>query len=147
MRRNRHHSEGSLQKKLLVYMLLIAFIPAVCLLFWYFGYMRSANVMQLERDNSRMLSHAVDRLDVLAEQVNEFVFWIAQNADIDAPLSQPAEKLRYNETVHSAMEQLRTQVYYRPIAQQISALYILGSNGLDLCCGSDASLIAPQELE
>lgn len=144
--RKKHHTEGSLQKKLLVYMLLIAFLPAACLLFWYFNYMRSFTVMQLERDNSRMLSHAVDKLDVLAEQVNEFVLWIDQNADIDALLSRTSDTLQYDETVHRAMEQLREQVYYRPIAQQLSALYILGSNGLDLRCGSDASLIEPQQL-
>ena len=147
MQRKKHGAQGSLQKKLLVYMLLIACIPAACLLFWYFGYMRSFTVMQLERDNSRMLTHAVEKLDVLAEQVNEFVLWIAQNTEIDALLSRPADDLQYDEGVHDAMEQLRAQVYYRPIAQQISALYILGDNGLDLRCGSDASLIEPQQLE
>lgn len=65
MRKTRHIS-GSLQKQLLIYMILIALIPALFLLFWYFDYVRSSTVMQLGQDNGRMLAHAVDKLDVVA---------------------------------------------------------------------------------
>lgn len=146
MRKTRHIS-GSLQKQLLIYMILIALIPALFLLFWYFDYVRSSTAMQLEQDNGRMLAHAVDKLDVVAEQVNEFVLWISQNEQIDVLLNRTENDLQYDETMHSAMEQLREQIYYRPIAQELSALYILGANGLDLRCGPDSSLIDPAQLE
>lgn len=146
MRKTRHIS-GSLQKQLLIYMILIALIPALFLLFWYFDYVRSSTVMQLGQDNGRMLAHAVDKLVVVAEQVNEFVLWISQNEQIDVLLNRTENDLQYDETMHSAMEQLREQIYYRPIAQELSALYILGANGLDLRCGPDSSLIDPAQLE
>lgn len=146
MRKIRHIS-GSLQTQLLIYMILIALIPALFLLFWYFNYVRSSTVIQLEQDNGRMLAHAVEKLDVVAEQVNEFVLWISQNEQIDVLLNRTENNLQYDETMHSAMEQLREQIYYRPIAQELSALYILGANGLDLRCGPDSSLIDPAQLE
>ena len=141
-----HHASGKLQRRLLLYMLLIALLPALLLLSWYFNFIRSSTVSQLERDSTHMLDSAVERLNTMAAQVNEFVLWIAQNEQIHSLLLRPAEELQYDETVHSAMEQLREQIYYRPIAQKISALYIQGDNGLDLRCGSDSSLVSPEEL-
>ena len=88
-------------------MLLIALLPTLLLLSWYFNFIRSYTVSQLERDNTNMLDSEVERLNTMAAQVNEFVLWIAQNEQIHSLLLRPSEELQYDETVHSAMEQLR----------------------------------------
>ena len=137
---------GSLQKRLLVYMILIALIPALCLLCWYFHYVRQQTVDQLKHDSEQQLSAVLEKLDLVAEQVNDFVMWTSRSEPLRALLQRTGQVSVYDETAHQALAQLREQFYYRPIAQQIAALYILGDNGLELRYGPDSSLIGPDQL-
>ena len=86
----------SLQKRLLVYMILIALIPALCLLCGYFHYVRQQTLDQLKHDSEQQLAAALEKLDLVAEQVNDFVMWTSCSEPLQALLQRTEQVSVYD---------------------------------------------------
>ena len=79
-------------------MLLIALLPALLLLSWYFNFIRSSTVSQLERDSTHMLDSVEDYWDVAHIMVKGCFAATKYNRENDGGEEQSLEQLFFSIT-------------------------------------------------
>lgn len=136
--RNRHR----LQHRLLIYFALVAFLPVLTIMIYYIHTVQKSTRDRMDEDYCQRVSYALKQIENRVTQIDEFAAWIFQNEQMMQLLSRTPEQADvYDETTHTAVQDLLKQFSYRPIAGEVPALFLLGRNGLDLRGGTDASLI------
>jgi len=134
--------QKKLRRQLLVYFATVAFLPVLTMMVYYGYTVQQSTRDRLNEDRCQRVSYALDKIENKVTQIDEFATWIFQNEQLQQLLSRTHEQLDgYDETTHSAVQDLLKQFSYRPIAGDVLALFLLGDNGLDLRGGTDASLI------
>lgn len=137
-----------LQRRLLIYFALVAFLPVLTILVFYLYFTQENTEQQLIENYQQRAEYALDKIENKVTQVNEFATWIFQNAQIQELLLRTSDQSDYyDEVTHVAAQGLLKQFSYRPITRDILSLFLLGNNGLDLRGGTDASLISRQSIE
>ncbi len=137
-----------LQYRLLAYFALVAFLPVLTIMVYYIHTVQQGTRDRLDADYRQRISYALDKIENKVTQIDEFATWIFQNEQLLQLLSRTPEQLEtYDETTHTAVQDLLKQFSYRPIAGDVLALFLLGDNGLDLRGGTDASLIDAAALD
>lgn len=131
-----------LEQRLLCYFVLVAFLPVLTMMVYYFFTVRKDTLGRLETEYTQRAAYAMDKIEDKVTQVHELATWIFQNESIQQLLSaQPEAAAVYTDVTHTAVQDLLKQFSYRPITGDLLSLFLIGENGLDLRGGTEASLI------
>lgn len=133
---------NTLMRRLIIYFIFAAFIPAVLTASIIFFQTREEIKSTLINDNNLLLNQISEQISQKIQQVDDFSYWLCQNSDINALLQLSEEKVHYYTPQKAkAINDIRTQLSYRPIAEDILSLFVVGNNGLDIRAGVEASLV------
>ena len=129
-------------RRLIIYFIFAAFVPAVLTASIIFFQTREEIKSTLINDNNLLLNQISEQISQKIQQVDDFSYWLCQNSDINALLQLSEEKVHYYTPQKAkAINDIRTQLSYRPIAEDILSLFVVGNNGLDIRAGVEASLV------
>lgn len=133
---------NTLMRRLIIYFIFAAFVPAVLTASIIFFQTREEIKSTLINDNNLLLNQISEQISQKIQQVDDFSYWLCQNSDINALLQLSEEKVHYYTPQKAkAINDIRTQLSYRPIAEDILSLFVVGNNGLDIRAGVEASLV------
>lgn len=129
-------------RRLIIYFIFAAFVPAVLTASIIFFQTREEIKSTLINNNNLLLNQISEQISQKIQQVDDFSYWLCQNSDINALLQLSEEKVHYYTPQKAkAINDIRTQLSYRPIAEDILSLFVVGNNGLDIRAGVEASLV------
>ncbi len=118
--------QKKLRRQLLVYFATVAFLPVLTMMVYYGYTVQQSTRDRLNEDRCQRVSYALDKIENKVTQIDEFATWIFQNEQLQQLLSRTHEQLDgYDETTHSAVQDLLKQFSYRPIAGDVLALCFL----------------------
>lgn len=133
---------NTLMRRLIIYFIFAAFVPGVLTASIIFFQTREEIKSTLINDNNLLLNQISEQISQKIQQVDDFSYWLCQNSDINALLQLSEEKVHYYTPQKAkAINDIRTQLSYRPIAEDILSLFVVGNNGLDIRAGVEASLV------
>ena len=133
---------NTLMRRLIIYFIFAAFVPAVLTASIIFFQTREEIKSTLINNNNLLLNQISEQISQKIQQVDDFSYWLCQNSDINALLQLSEEKVHYYTPQKAkAINDIRTQLSYRPIAEDILSLFVVGNNGLDIRAGVEASLV------
>lgn len=139
---------ASLQNKLLVWFILVALVPAVLLLTFYYDSTSKQMQNWLLETTQVQLAHSMDLVDTRIDEVNTLSSWLTQNTELQALLDLPPEQAtQYSELTYQFKRGLRYQVYSNDFFGNLLSLMILGENGLDIRSGAEAALVDMEALK
>ena len=137
----------TLKQNMLKSFFIVAIIPImITLSYYYIGQQKSLHQM-LQEEGDRDLSHTMRQVEAQVSQVSDFVSWALNDEDILSLLERDAmEANRYDMQYHQVISYLVEQLSYRPVSQNMRAMFLIGENGLDIRSGSEASLVSETTL-
>lgn len=139
--------KNTLKRSMMLSFLLVALILMTIVFSYYFIAQRNALRQKVQSNGERDLEHTMRQIEVQTSQVSEFVSWAIHNDDILLLLSREKGKANvYDTQYHSVIAQMTDQLSYRPISQYLRSLFLIGENGLDIRCGSEASLASDETI-
>lgn len=140
--------KNTLKRNMMLSFLLVAMIPTMIAMSYYFIAQQTALRQRLKEEGERDLTHTIRQLEMQADQVSEFVSWALHSDDILSLLERSeADANAYDAQYHRVISQIGDQLSYRPVSQYLRACFLLGENGLDIRSGSEASLTSEQTIE
>ena len=132
----------SLKRQLLIYFFLVSFIPVCIISLYYYNSTKAALQKNMVESSYSNISNVLDNVDKQVEQANNLTDWIYVDKDIINLLNRsPIEANIYDDQKKQTIENIRTHLQYIPVTKYISSFFIIGSNGLDIRSGIEASLI------
>lgn len=141
-------AKNTLQRRLLFYFLMVALIPFILIISYYFFNMQSISHDQIIDDNQSYLDNAMEEIENQRVQVNEFANWVLSNQTIRLLLQRAPEQANtYDAQFETAVNELQQQFYYRPVTKYIRSLFLIGKNSLDIRNGIEASLFSQNEIQ
>ena len=132
-------TKPTMKQQLFLFFMLAAVL--VCLIFSAYYFVSEQRVLRnnLERENTKNLQYAIEKIEENAMRVEEFANQICQNGQIralmlaDDPFA-PAETM-------AVASMLDEQFQFVTVTEDILSLYLIGENGLDIRCGKEAALV------
>ncbi|WP_198543804.1 cache domain-containing sensor histidine kinase [Petroclostridium xylanilyticum] len=138
----------SLKDQLLIYFILIAFIPTSIISIYYYITSKSAVKKSVGDSHYKIISQIMNNIENHVEQANQLTDWIYVDKDIMKLLKRnPTEVDNYDQEKKQVIESIEKQFKYLPVTSYISSFFILGNNSLDLRNGLDAYLIDINDLK
>lgn len=129
----------SLKNQLIISFMLIAFIPAGIISLFFFLNARNTLEKSIGEGNYKIISNIQNNVENKVQQAKQFMDWIYINDDVMELLNRPSDHMSvYDGTKKQAVESIEKQFRYLPITNHITALFIIGNNGLDIRNGIDA---------
>lgn len=132
-------TKPTMKQQLFLFFMLAAVL--VCLIFSAYYFVSEQRVLRnnLERENTKNLQYAIEKIEENAMRVEEFANQICQNGQIralmlaDDPFA-PAETM-------AVASMLDEQFQFVTVTEDILSLYLIGENGLDIRRGKEAALV------
>ena len=132
-------TKPTMKQQLFLFFMLAAVL--VCLIFSAYYFVSEQRVLRnnLERENTKNLQYAIERIEENAMRVEKFANQICQNGQIralmlaDDPFA-PAETM-------AVASMLDEQFQFVTVTEDILSLYLIGENGLDIRRGKEAALV------
>lgn len=132
-------TKPTMKQQLFLFFMLAAVL--VCLIFSAYYFVSEQRVLwnNLERENTKNLQYAIEKIEENAIRVEEFANQICQNGQIralmlaDDPFA-PAETM-------AVASMLDEQFQFVTVTEDILSLYLIGENGLDIRRGKEAALV------
>ena len=123
-------TKPTMKQQLFLFFMLAAVL--VCLIFSAYYFVSEQRVLRnnLERENTKNLQYAIEKIEENAMRVEEFANQICQNGQIralmlaDDPFA-PAETM-------AVASMLDEQFQFVTVTEDILSLYLIGENGLDI---------------
>lgn len=129
----------SLKNQLLIYFVLVAFVPAGIIGLYYFINSQKALEESIGNNNYMVVNHIMENIEKQMEQAINFVEGIYVNQGIIELLrSDPGQEPAYNKVKIQAVKSLEDQFNYLPVTRYIDSFFIVGNNGMVLRNGPDA---------
>ena len=132
-------TKPTMKQQLFLFFMLAAVL--VCLIFSAYYFVSEQRVLRnnLERENTKNLQYAIEKIEENALRVEEFANQICQNGQIRA-LMQADDPFAPAETMAVA-SMLDEQFQFVTVTEDILSLYLIGENGLDIRRGKEAALV------
>ena len=132
-------TKPTMKQQLFLFFMLAAVL--VCLIFSAYYFVSEQRVLRnnLERENTKNLQYAIEKIEENAMRVEKFANQICQNGQIralmlaDDPFA-PAETM-------AVASMLDEQFQFVTVTEDILSLYLIGENGLDIRRGKEAALV------
>lgn len=132
-------TKPTMKQQLFLFFMLAAVL--VCLIFSAYYFVSEQRVLRnnLERENTKNLQYAIEKIEENAMRVEEFANQICQNGQIRA-LMLADDPFAPTETMAVA-SMLDEQFQFVTVTEDILSLYLIGENGLDIRRGKEAALV------
>ena len=132
-------TKPTMKQQLFLFFMLAAVL--VCLIFSAYYFVSEQRVLRnnLERENTKNLQYAIEKIEENAMRVEEFANQICQNGQIRA-LMLADDSFAPAETMAVA-SMLDEQFQFVTVTEDILSLYLIGENGLDIRRGKEAALV------
>lgn len=132
----------SLKKQLLIYFVIVSFIPACIISIYFYNNSKKLLEKSMGESNYRFISGIVDNLDSKVKQVSQFTNIIyTDRGVVDLLLRKSEDADKFDKVKGQVIGDIERQFQYQPITGYINSMFILGENGLDLRNGAEAFLI------
>ncbi len=131
-----------MRQQLIVHFVLVAVLSLTLFSGYYVTYMRHSIERETIEKSERVLSHALEKIELLAGQVNEFANYICRNQSVQTLLQGHREDAKlFSPDKQSVINELNRQFQHLPLTEHILSLFIIGNNGLDIRSGKESSLV------
>ena len=131
-----------MRHQLTVYFVVVAVISLSLFVSYYFFVMRQNIERETLEKSDRVLRHALEKIELQAEQVNEFANYICRNQNVQLLLLQNSQNAeQFSEQKQNVIDEVNRQFQNLPLAEDILSLFIIGNNDLDIRFGKEASLV------
>ena len=132
-------TKPTMKRQLFLFFMLAAVL--VCLIFSAYYFVSEQRVLRnnLERENTKNLQYAIEKIEENAMRVEEFANQICQNEQIRALMTADDPSAPAETTAVASM--LDEQFQFVTVTEDILSLYLIGENGMDIRRGKEAALV------
>jgi two-component system sensor histidine kinase YesM len=137
----------SLKNKLILYVILVAFVPSIVIGFYYYmdeKRMHDEIVIQNATTDLAYILHNMEAQLSFAEQLSDWAFTSRTLQKL--LLARAAGTLEFTQNIMTFQESLDDVLMSSSIGRYVSTVLIIGSNGVDIRSGMDAALIDKRAL-
>lgn len=143
----RVHEILLLKNQLMIYFIIISFIPTTIISLFYYFSSREQLMNSMGESHYKIVLQVMNDIDMQYQQANQAADWIYLDKNIHTLLKRDHDSpSNYDEIKEKAIENTDDQFKYSPVMQYVSSLFVLGKNHIDIRNGIDAYLINVDDL-